>query len=118
MVLNLKSNTNIFDYCSGVKIKGNWNFVEHNITNGNYTTKDLQHTLRYYISKSGSKILKVNKDDSREIQVEAGPWLQTVYIDHEEKDIAEYNINYDYYLQKIKKEIESLEPSINQLKLF
>ena len=114
----LKSSTNIFDYCSGVKIKGDWEFVEHKIENGTHVTKQLQHTLRYYISKSGSKILKVNKNDNRQIQIEAGPWMQTLYINHEEKDISEYNINYDYYLQNIRKEIESLEPKTNQLKLF
>ena len=114
----IKANKNIFDYCGGVKIKGDWRFVEHKITDGIYTTKELQHTLRYYISKPGNKILKVNNSDSRHIQVEAGPWLQTLYIDHEEKDISEYNINYDYYLQKIQKEIEGLDPSSTQLKLF
>jgi hypothetical protein len=40
-----------------------------------------------------------------------------VYIDHVEKDISEYDINYDYYLNKIRKEIESLNPSSNQLSL-
>jgi hypothetical protein len=114
----LKANTNIFDYCGGVKIKGDWKFVEHKIENGNHIIKNLQHTLRYYISKSGSKILKVNRDDNRQIQIEAGPWMQTLYIDHEEKDLSEYNINYDYYLQNIRKEIEGLEPNSQQLKLF
>ena len=114
----IKANKNIFDYCGGVKIKGDWRFVEHKITDGIYATKELQHTLRYYISKPGNKILKVNNSDSRHIQVEAGPWLQTLYIDHEEKDISEYKINYDYYLQKIQKEIEGLDPSSTQLKLF
>lgn len=114
----LKHNKNIFDYCGGVKIKGDWRFVEHSITEGVYNTKDLQHTLRYYISKPGNKILKVNKNDNRQIQIEAGQWLQTLYINHEEKDISEYNINYDYYLQNIKKEIEGLDPSSTQLKLF
>ena len=77
----IKANKNIFDYCGGVKIKGDWRFVEHKITDGIYATKDLQHTLRYYISKPGNKILKVNNSDSRHIQVEAGPWLQTLYIE-------------------------------------
>jgi hypothetical protein len=114
----LKANTNIFDYCGGVKIKGDWKFVEHKIEKGDHITKNLQHTLRYYISKSGSKILKVNRNDNRQIQIEAGPWMQTLYIDHEEKNISEYTINYDYYLQNIRKEIEGLEPNSQQLKLF
>jgi len=114
----IKANTNIFDFCGGVKIKGDWKFYEHKVVDGEYLKTPLQHTIRYYISKKGSKIIKTNLTDSREIQVEAGPWLQTVYIDHEEQDFSNYSINYDYYLQRIKKEIASLEPNLNQLSLF
>ena len=62
--------------------------------------------------------MKKHLNDGRVIQVEAGKWMQTVYIDHEEKDISEYDINYDYYITKVMKEIESLEPRTNQLSLF
>ena len=114
----IKFCTYVFDFCGGVKIKGDWRFEAHHVKNGIYTEDKLQHTVRYYISKNGSKIMKRNNSDGRNIQVEAGKWLQTVYIDHEEKDISEYNINYDYYINKVKKEIESLEPKTNQLSLF
>jgi hypothetical protein len=114
----LKQNQDIFDYCGGVKIKGDWKFVEHSVEKGDYKKEDLQHTLRYYVSKTGSKIVKSHLFDGREIQVESGKWLQTVYINHEEKPFEDYGINYDYYLDKIKKEIESLEPKNNQLSLF
>jgi hypothetical protein len=114
----IKDNLNIFDFCGGVKIKGDWKFIEHKIEDGDYTTTPLQHTIRYFISKSGSKIIKKNKTDHREIQVEAGKWLQTTLINYVEKPFEEYDINYDYYLEKIKKEIESLEPNTNQLSLF
>lgn len=114
----IKASTNIFDFCGGVKIKGDWRFEEHLLENGEYKEKPLQHTIRYFISKTGSKIIKRNNSDGRDIQVEAGKWLQTLYIDHEEKPISEYNINYDYYVNKVRKEIESLDPSTNQLSLF
>ena len=74
--------------------------------------------MRYYISTKGSKIIKCNREDNREIQIEAGRWLQTVYVKHVEKPFDEYGINLRYYLDKIKKEIQSLEPVITQLKLF
>jgi hypothetical protein len=114
----LKENLNIFDFCGGVKIKGDWNFIEHKVENGLYKEEPLQHTIRYYISKTGSKIIKKNNSDRREIQVEAGKWMQTTLIDYVEKPFEEYDINYDYYLEKIKKEINSLEPNLNQLSLF
>jgi len=117
--ITLTSTDNIFDFCGGVKIKGDWKFKEVfiEIMDGEYVERPLQNTLRYYISNVGSKIIKEHRTDGRMIQVEAGRWLQTVYIDHVEKDISEYDINYDYYLNKIRKEIESLNPSSNQLSL-
>lgn len=114
----ISENLNIFDFCGGVKIKGDWRFEEQYIEQGVYKEKPLQETIRYFISNSGSKIMKRNNSDGRDIQVEAGKWLQTVYISHVEQPISEYDINYDYYLSKIRKEIESLEPSSNQLSLF
>ena len=114
----IKENLNIFDFCGGVKIKGDWKFTEHKVEKGVYTEEKLQETIRYYISKTGSKIIKKNRSDNREIQVEAGRWMQTTMIDYVDKPFEEYDINYDYYLEKIRKEIESLEPSTNQLSLF
>ena len=114
----IKSNTNIFDFSGGVKIKGDWNFYEHKVVSGEYLVEKLQHTIRYFISKTGSKVIKKNNTDNREIQIEAGKWLQTLMIDYEDKPFSEYDINYDYYLDKINKEIRDLEPIITQLSLF
>ena len=114
----IKSITNIFDFCGGVKIKGDWNFYEHKVVSGEYLIEKVQHTIRYFISKTGSKVIKKNNTDNREIQIEAGKWLQTLMIDYEDKPFSEYDINYDYYLDKINKEIRDLEPIVTQLTLF
>ena len=114
----LAENENIFDYCGGVKIKGDWKFVEHAIVDQEYAKKELQHTIRYFMSNSGVKIVKTNLYDGREIQVESGKWMQTVFIDYVDKPFADYNVNKRFYLDKIKKEIENLEPNRNQLTLF
>jgi hypothetical protein len=114
----LLTQTNIFDYCGGVKIKGNWGFVEEKINDGIHSVTELQNTIRYYISERGSKIVKQNKDDGRQIQVESGKWMQTPFINYVEKPFGDYLINNKYYLQKIYKEVHQLEPNINQLKLF
>ncbi len=42
----------------------------------------------------------------------------SVQSHHVEKPFEEYGINLSYYLDKINKEIQSLEPAITQLKLF
>ena len=114
----LLTQTNIFDYCGGVKIKGDWEFVEEKVVNGDYSSTQLQHTIRYYISESGSKIIKKNNSDGRQIQIESGKWMQTPFINYVEKPFAEYKINPKYYLEKIYKEVRQLEPVINQLSLF
>ena len=114
----IKSITNIFDFCGGVKIKGDWSFYEHKVVSGEYLIEKVQHTIRYFISKTGSKVIKKNNTDNREIQIEAGKWLQTLMIDYKDKPFSEYDINYDYYLDKINKEIRDLEPIVTQLSLF
>jgi len=114
----MKANTNVFDYCGGVKIKGDWSFHYHKIVSGEYSETPLQNTIRYYVSNNGGKIVKKNNDDARAIQVEAGKWMQALMIDYEEKEFEGYDINLKYYLEKVRKEIENLEPNTNQLSLF
>lgn len=114
----LAEQKNIFDFCAGKKIKGDWEFIEDYIENGEHKRNKLQNTIRYYVSNKGSKITKCNYLDERITHVVAGKWLQTLFIDYIEDDINNYDLNYDYYLQKIMKEIHNLEPIKNQLNLF
>ena len=116
----LAKNRNIFEYCAGIKGKGDWEFLEECMIKGILQTRKLQHIVRYYISTDGCKIMKHNKVDSRRFQVEAGAWRQTVYNIAEQKSWPEYRINEDYYLQNIYKMIESIErkKQMNQLTMF
>jgi len=75
----IEQNKNILDYCIGGKSKGDWKQVARSIQSGVLIEEDLQKINRYFISKGGVKITKVNKNDGREIQLEAGRWLQTVF---------------------------------------
>ena len=114
----LQDNRNIFDYCAGVKIKGDWEFQQTCIINREITRQTLQKTLRYYISKGGCKIYKVNKTDKREIQLESGKWMQQLFNLYEEKPWSEYDIDESYYLDKIYKEINNILPKKTQLSLW
>ena len=115
----LADNRNIFDYCIGKKIKGAWAFKEISTNGGKYVEKPLQKTIRYYISKSGSKILKSHKTDGRSVRNEAGRWLQTVFNVYEKRPWDEYDIDDQYYLQAIYKEIENIAGArVQQLKMF
>ena len=119
----LAQNRNIIDYCIGMKSKGAWRQFSRSIINGEYKEERLQKINRYYISKSGeksSKIIKVNQNDNREVQCEAGKWMQTLFNDiNLEPKWEDYNIDIAYYSKAVESEIDNiLSVSINQLKLF
>ena len=94
--------------------------VSRTIKEGLLHETKLQKINRYYITNKGVKIIKVNKKDKREIQLEAGRWLQSIYNNMViEPKWDQYNINKGYYLDAIEKEINSIiEVAPNQLKLF
>jgi hypothetical protein len=115
----LSKNTNIYDYCGAVKAKGDWNFkiteiVQNDNNESVIKNTKLQKLNRYYISKTGHKIIKYNPD-GREIQTEAGKWRQTLCnnMGTIDSDINNLDINYEYYLERIYKEIETIS-SINK----
>jgi hypothetical protein len=118
----LAQNQDITDYCAGVKAKAGWYYEERNIVEGQLTIERLQKIVRYYVSNTGGKLVKCHKD-GREIQVESGQWLQTVvnFIDND-KPFSSYDINLQYYLEEIYKQIAQIEKvkpkSFIQLSLF
>jgi len=116
----LEQNKNILDYCIGFKSNGDWKCVARSIKQGAFVQDDLQRTNRYYISKSGVKIIKLNTVDKREIQLEAGKWIQAIFNKMKmEPKWDSYNIDKGYYLQAIENEINGiLTVSSNQLRLF
>lgn len=112
-------NRNIFDYCIGKKIKGEWTFKKRFIKDGAFTEEILQPTIRYYISKNGAKVFKCHNTDGREIQVESGKALLTVFNVFKEKPFEEYGVDDSYYLQAVYKEIDNVAGSkFKQLTLF
>ena len=115
----LKTNRNIFDYCGGSRVNKDWGFVGTCMVQGKVIETPLQKVIRYYISNNGCKITKVNKNDGRKINIVAGPWLQNEYNEHFETEWENYDINYNFYLQQINKEIETIiKKKSNQLTLF
>lgn len=114
----LQQNKNIMDYCIGSRARGQWVFASTCVVDGVVVEEELQHVIRYYISNKGCKIVKKNKTDGRQIQTEAGRWVQNVYNVHEEVDWNSYDVNEIYYLNAIEKEINNISRSVSQLNLF
>jgi hypothetical protein len=118
----LRDNTDVHDYCAGVKSKGEWKLYNAELNEGVFNLTRLQKIVRYFISNSGGKIVK-RHPDGREIQVESGQWLQTVVNKLDPAiPIDQYDINFTYYLEEINKQIEGIEKirpkSFTQLLLF
>ena len=94
--------------------------MARSIKQGAFVEDELQKINRYYISKTGVKIIKVNRVYKREIQLEAGKWIQAIFNKMKmEPKWESYNIDKGYYIQAIENEINNiLTVSSNQLRLF
>lgn len=119
----IKNHQNIFDFCLGVKSIGNNKLISLDVKS--QIEIPLQKINRYYISNNGINLIKRlpklenkianmqldifgNIDDGiREAEVEAG-WLSTIYNKHIIKDINDYDINYNYYVDKCNKILKNI----------
>lgn len=140
---SVKSNKNIYDFCAGVRAKGDWKILQTCIEDSELYNHNTQKTVRYYVSHKGCKLVKRKLDKEpedktitdktgrvikrvkegdpiiREIKVEAGPTMEQVAIKIDKnKPFEEYGVNYDFYLKAIRSEIETVEPSATQTSLF
>lgn len=108
----IKSHDNIFDFCAGMRTKGEWFLEASGIINGKLVQEKLQKTNRYFISNKGMKLVKCHPD-GRGIQEDAGKWMATVYNKHVQKNIQDYDINYDFYVKKVYEIICEIQPEIS-----
>jgi len=106
----LDTNKNIFDYCGGAKIKGDWFFTAEYIKDGMYYKDKLQKLVRYYVATSGVKLVK-SHPDGRDIQLESGKWLQRVFNKFYDCPFDDYQVDKRYYLEQINQEIANIEGS-------
>jgi len=104
----IQDNRNIFDYCAGAKLKGDWFFVERGVVEGVFVENKLQKLIRYFMSDKGTKLIKCNPD-GRELQLESCKIQQTIFNKAEHKPWEEYGVNDAYYLDKIYDEIHKIE---------
>lgn len=125
----IRSHTNIFDFCLRQKASKDFHYEGISRSTGDKTIYN--KLIRYYISNTGEKLLKVKNEDSDSgaanvSQVEAGEWLATV-CNKLSKDHPLDNINYAYYIEKAEKLISKIETegkkrkvvvNPNQLSLF
>ncbi len=118
----LKRNRNVYDYCGGVKVKSDWQLLNIYVNKGEIIEEPMQKICRYYVSKAGGKLVKRNKKDGRQIQLESGKWLQSIYNKNLNMSYDDMGIDEDYYIDRIYKEIHNIDKVIKrkfeQLTLF
>lgn len=114
----IKNHDNIYDFCARQKFIGDDYGVTTTVEykDGEYRTitEKQQKNVRYYISNKGSSFTKYYTDGSTEII--AGGYQVKVFNKYIKKDIKDYDINYQYYIQEANKIINTIID--NQLTLF
>lgn len=126
----IKSHGRIFDFCIGAKSSRQYHYETMDKEG---RSEVYERMIRYYVSTNGKKLLKIKNADSDAdgnpvSQCEAGDWKCTVanLID-KDKPIADYSIDYRYYIDKAKERIYAIErgakrkgtkPDPNQISLF
>jgi hypothetical protein len=123
----IKSHNNIFDFC--LRQKASKDFHYEGIVNGN---KNIYNKLiRYYVSNTGEKLLKVKNKNSDSTaadvsQVEAGDWVMTVCNKLKSNHPLD-NINHAYYIERAERIMHKIQlegkrrkvnTDKNQLSLF
>ena len=110
----IKRNTNIFDYCAGVSAKDGWYFEENSSgVKGVHRSK----VLRYFVSNSGSRVFRAFAE--KRLALENESYKVTILNKVDSKHTKDYDINTQYYLNRIYKEIDAIQPTADvQLDLF
>jgi hypothetical protein len=122
----IRNHGNIYDFAMRQRATRDFHF--EGLSNGKTTIYN--KLIRYYVSNTGEKLLKVKNADSASgaasiSQVEAGDWVMTV-CNHLTSSHPLDNINHSYYIEQAEKIVNKINykgkkaPVIipNQLNLF
>ena len=107
----IRAHDNIYDFCLRQKASKDFHYEGVNRVSGEKTIYN--KLIRYYVSKSGEKLLKVKNEgcdtNAAEVsQVEAGEWVMHV-CNHLTPDHPLDNINYDYYIERANRIVHKIQ---------
>jgi len=105
----ITAHSNIYDFCLRQKASKDFHYEGHSVDGKTIYNK----LIRYYVSNTGEKLLKVKNEDSDSnaadiSQVEAGDWVMTV-CNKLSKDHPMDNINYAYYIERAERIIHKIQ---------
>jgi hypothetical protein len=103
------NHTNIYDYCLRQKASKDFHYEGHSKENRTVYNK----LIRYYVSNTGEKLLKVKNENSDSTavdvsQVEAGEWVMKV-CNHLLPDHPLDNINHAYYIERAERIMHKIQ---------
>jgi len=118
--LTIRNHNNVYDFCLRQKASKDFHYEGINKSTGEKTVYN--KLIRYYVSKSGQKLLKVKNDDcdtnAADIsQVEAGEWVMHV-CNHLTPDHPLDNINYDYYIERANRIVHKIQTEGKKRKII
>lgn len=106
----------ILQFCTAKKIDAKFNNYIFYIDNYELKSKQLQDTVRFYVSKSGDQLYKVDKKTGDKINYCVGFNVTVLNDLVTNTKFEDYNVNLNYYIAECYKVINQIEDK--QLKLF
>lgn len=112
----IRNHNNIYDFCLRLKVNKNVDVLYEHLENSELKSDLLGNNIRYYVSVKGGSLVKkfINNNDKR-IGVNVG-FIVTIFNKYEEKEMKDYNIDYNFYISECSKIINIVESK--QLSLF
>lgn len=110
----IKNHTDILDFCGRQKFNSDSHGETIEIVKDDYKVTKQQKVTRYFISNKGSTFVKKYTKGTSEF-IDKG-YQVTIFNNKVTKEIVDYDINYQFYIKKARKEIENIIKP--QLSLF
>lgn len=103
----IRNHTDIYDFCISKKIDNKFTNEFHYIKDGKHITETLQKSVRYYVSKAGGTLLKVDKEIGKVFNYESGKTV-TMFNDYFEREMPQYDLDYAYYIHHVQKVLDEI----------
>jgi len=115
----IKNHKEIFDFCICQKATRQFHYIGRDMTTG--YTNHYNKMIRYFVSTTGEKLLKIKNEDTdskapKVRECEAGDYKCTLFNKAFFYDkMEDYNIDYQYYIDKTLAIIHKIEPEKKRL---
>lgn len=113
----IKNHEDIYDFCLMTRCPKKFDLYYYSVKDGQICVDKLSKTTRYFASKRGGTLFKLNNETGGKTGVLIGQYV-TLFNKYVTKPFNEYNIDYDFYINECNKIIEKIEPKQEQLSLF